>query len=47
VDAEVKWAHLDIAGMVWSDKPGHLYGKGATGFGVSLLDRFVADNFEK
>jgi leucyl aminopeptidase len=46
VDADVKWAHLDIAGMVWSDKPAHLYGKGATGFGVGLLDRFVADNFE-
>jgi len=46
VEAGVKWAHLDIAGMVWSDKAAHLYDKGATGFGVALLDRFVADNFE-
>lgn len=42
----VKWAHLDIAGTVWADKPGAVWDKGATGFGVRLLDRFVADNFE-
>jgi len=42
----VKWAHLDIAGMVWAAKPGALWDKGATGYGVRLLDRFVADNFE-
>ncbi len=42
----VKWAHLDIAGMVWSDKPGTNHDKGATGYGVRLLDQFVADNFE-
>jgi leucyl aminopeptidase len=47
VESGVKWAHLDIAGMVWSDKAGSLYDKGATGFGVGLLDRFVAANFEK
>ncbi len=46
VDEGVKWAHLDIAGMVWAAKPGTLWDKGATGFGVRLLDRFVADNFE-
>jgi leucyl aminopeptidase len=46
VDTGVKWAHLDIAGMVWSDKPGPNFDKGATGYGVRLLDRFVADNFE-
>ncbi|MDB5692297.1 MAG: leucyl aminopeptidase [Alphaproteobacteria bacterium] len=46
VENGVKWAHLDIAGMAWSEKAGHLYDKGATGFGVALLDRFVADNFE-
>lgn len=42
----VKWAHLDIAGTVWSDKAGATWEKGATGYGVRLLDRFVADNFE-
>ena len=46
VDEGVKWAHLDIAGMVWSDKPGTHHDKGATGYGVRLLDRFVRDNFE-
>ena len=46
IDAGVRWAHLDIAGMVWADKPGTTHDKGATGYGVRLLDRFVADNFE-
>jgi leucyl aminopeptidase len=46
VDEGVRWAHLDIAGTVWVSKPGVLWDKGATGFGVRLLDRFVADNFE-
>jgi leucyl aminopeptidase len=46
VEEGVKWAHLDIAGMVWSEKAGHLYDKGATGFGVALLDRYLADNHE-
>jgi len=47
VEDGVKWAHLDIAGMVWADKPSPTWDKGATGFGVRLLDRFIADNFEK
>jgi leucyl aminopeptidase len=46
VDDGVKWAHLDIAGMVWADKPGATWDKGATGYGVRLLDRLVADRFE-
>jgi leucyl aminopeptidase len=41
VEEGVEWAHLDIAGTVWSDKPGTTFDKGATGFGVRLLDRFV------
>jgi leucyl aminopeptidase len=47
VEEGVKWAHLDVAGMVWADKASHLHDKGATGFGVALLDRYVADNREK
>jgi leucyl aminopeptidase len=47
IDEGVRWAHLDIAGMVWAAKPGALWDKGATGYGVRLLDRFVADNFER
>jgi leucyl aminopeptidase len=46
VETGVKWAHLDIAGMAWADKASHLHDKGATGYGVALLDRFVAANFE-
>ena len=47
VDEGVKWAHLDIAGMVWADKPGATWDKGATGYGVRLIDRLVADKFER
>lgn len=47
IEDGVKWAHLDIAGMVWADKPGGTWDKGATGYGVRLLDRLVADRFER
>ena len=47
IDDGVKWAHLDIAGMVWSDKPGATWDKGATGYGVRLIDQLVADKFER
>jgi len=46
IQKDVKWAHLDIAGMAWAEKAGPLWAKGATGYGVALLDRFIADNFE-
>ena len=46
VDKGVAWAHLDIAGMAWSSKPGATWAKGATGYGVRILDRFVRDNLE-
>jgi len=46
IEEGVRWAHLDIAGMVWSAKPGTTWEKGATGYGVRLLDRFIADNYE-
>ena len=47
VDKGVAWAHCDIAGMVWADKAGATWDKGATGFGVRLLDRYVRDTLEK
>ena len=40
------WAHLDIAATAWSTSDKEVTPKGATGFGVRLLDRFVADNYE-
>ncbi|OYW89058.1 MAG: leucyl aminopeptidase, partial [Sphingobium sp. 32-64-5] len=46
VEDGVKWAHLDIAGMVWAEKPGAVWDRGATGYGVRLLDRFIADTLE-
>ena len=46
IDKGVAWAHLDIAGMVWADKPGATWDKGATGYGVRLLDRYVRDTLE-
>ncbi len=46
VDEGVAWAHLDIAGTAWADKDGPVWAKGATGYGVRLLDRFIADNHE-
>jgi leucyl aminopeptidase len=47
VEEDVRWAHLDIAGTVWSDKPGTTHDKGATGFGVRLLDRYVETVLEQ
>ncbi|MFA6219499.1 MAG: leucyl aminopeptidase [Erythrobacter sp.] len=41
------WAHCDIAGMVWAEKPGQTWGKGATGYGVRLMDRLIADTAER
>jgi leucyl aminopeptidase len=43
----VAWAHLDIAGVAWSNKGNETTPKGATAFGVRLLDRLVADNYER
>ena len=41
------WAHLDIAGVAWAKSDRGPVPKGASGFGVRLLDRFVADNYEQ
>jgi len=41
------WAHLDIAGVAWNTKDKPTVPKGGSGFGVRLLDAFVAENFEK
>jgi leucyl aminopeptidase len=43
----VAWAHLDIAGMAWSSKGNATMPKGATAYGVRLLDKLIADNYEK
>ena len=47
VKKQVKWAHLDIAGVAWKGKGDAFAVKGATGFGVRLLNQFIIDNYEK
>jgi leucyl aminopeptidase len=47
VQDKTAWAHLDIAGVAWQDgeqKP--LIPSWSTGWGVRILDRLVADNYE-
>ena len=43
---DVPWAHLDIAGTAWAAKDAPGVPKGATAFGVRLLDRLVATHYE-
>lgn len=44
---KTKWAHLDIAGVAWKGKGDATAVKGATGYGVRLLNQLVANNYEK
>ncbi len=43
---KVPWAHLDIAGTAWAEEARGSTPKGASGFGVRLLNRLVADHYE-
>lgn len=43
---ETPWAHIDIAGVEWDKKDRPLSRKGATGFGVRLLDRYIRTFYE-
>jgi leucyl aminopeptidase len=45
VDA-TPWLHLDIAGVEERAEADGRHARGATGFGVRLLDRLVSDRFE-
>ncbi len=38
---DTKWAHLDIAGVAWKGKGDAMAVKGATGYGVRLLNELV------
>jgi leucyl aminopeptidase len=45
---KVPWAHLDVAGVAWQDgeqKP--LAPSWGTGWGVRVLNRLIADYYEK
>jgi leucyl aminopeptidase len=43
---DLPWAHLDIAGVAWSDKELPLMEKGASGFAVRAMDQFVREYYE-
>jgi leucyl aminopeptidase len=45
VDEKMPWAHLDIAGVNWADKGDAITPKGASGYGVRLLDQLARDWF--
>ncbi len=38
------WAHLDIAGAVWADKPSAINNEGGTGFGVRTLVNWIMNS---
>lgn len=46
IEDDTAWAHLDIAGTAWSKADRALGPKHATGYGVRLLNRWVADTQE-
>ncbi len=46
-DKDTPWAHIDIAGTAMDSTRNELNQSWAAGWGVRLLDRWVADNHEK
>ncbi len=46
VDDAIPWAHLDIAGTGMASPQTDVNRSWASGYGVALLDRLVADNYE-
>ena len=47
VDKNNRWAHLDIAGTAWSDNGELTNGlKGATGYGVRLLENYINNYYQ-
>ena len=47
IKEDVAWAHLDIAGTAMDAPKSEINTSWGSGWGVQLLDRFVAENFEK
>ena len=41
------WAHLDIAGTAMSSVDSEINRSWGSGFGVRLLDRLIADHYER
>lgn len=44
---EIPWAHLDVAGTAMNSNKGDINRSWGAGWGVRLLDRFVADGYER
>ncbi|MEQ1889425.1 MAG: leucyl aminopeptidase [Alphaproteobacteria bacterium] len=44
IENDTPWAHLDIAGVAWTSDAKPSWG---SGYGVRLLDRLIADNYEE
>ena len=47
VDDKIPWAHLDIAGTGFDSRQTDINKSWGSGWGVRLLDRLVADHYEK
>jgi len=47
IKKDMAWAHLDIAGTAMDAPKSEINTSWGSGWGVQLLDRFIADNFEK
>jgi leucyl aminopeptidase len=43
----VPWCHIDLAGTAMDGAKSDINTSWGSGWGVRLLDRFVADNYEK
>jgi len=47
VNKDTPWAHIDVAGTAMDSGRGDINQSWGSGWGVRLLDRLVADNYEK
>ena len=47
VNSDIPWAHLDIAGTAWTEKPSATNPRGATGFGVRTLFEFTLSEAQR
>lgn len=46
VEGETKWAHIDLAGTAMNSPSNDINRSWASGYGVRLLDRLIADHYE-
>src|SRR4029079_12867740 len=44
---QTPWVHIDIAGVAMDSPSTEVKRSGGSGFGVRLLDRLIANNYEK